>query len=105
MKSKDNEPEVVLLKDKINRMEAYYIQKQKAYKSVADKKNEEALDKLNTVIRDNVITKKIAPIAEKAQLQKSIDSLSALVKTKTTTTAPVATTTPPSSTTNKLSAP
>jgi hypothetical protein len=105
MKSKVNETEVVELKDKINRMEAYYIEKQKAYKSVADKKNEEALDKLNTVIRDNVITKKIAPIAEKAQLQKSIDSLSALVKTKTTTTAPVATTTPASSTTNKLSAP
>ena len=38
MKSKVNEPEVVELKDKINRMEAYYIEKQKAYKSVADKK-------------------------------------------------------------------
>jgi len=105
MKSKVNEPEVLELKDKINRMEAYYIEKQKAYTSVASKKNNEALDKLNTVIRDNVITKKIAPVAEKAQLQKSIDSLSALAKTKTTTTTPVATTTAASATTNKLSAP
>jgi hypothetical protein len=107
MKSKINEAEVLELKEKINRMEAYYIEKQKAYKSVSDKKNEEALDKLNTVILDNVITKKIAPIAEKAQLQKSIDSLNAFVKIKNATTAsvvpPVPTT--PTSSTNKLSAP
>jgi hypothetical protein len=105
MKSKINEPEVLELKDKINRMEAYYIEKQKAYASVASKKNDEALEKLNTTIRNYVISKKIAPVAEKAQLQKSIDSLSAFVKTKTTTPTPVATPIPTTSTTNKLSAP
>ncbi len=107
MKSKVNETEVVELKDKINRMEAYYIEKQKAFASVASKKNDEALEKLNNTIRNYVITKKIAPNAEKAQLQKSIDSLNALVKTnnKTTTTTSVTTTTLSSSTTNKLSAP
>ncbi len=105
MKSKINEPEVLELKDKINRMEAYYIEKQKAYASVASKKNDEALEKLNTTIRNYVITKKIAPVAEKAQLQKSIDSLTAFVKTKTTTTTSVTATTPTTSTTNKLSAP
>lgn len=105
MKSKINEPEVLELKDKINRMEAYYIEKQKAYASVASKKNDEALEKLNTTIRNYVISKKIAPVAEKAQLQKSIDSLSAFVKTKTTTPTSVTATTPTTSTTNKLSAP
>jgi hypothetical protein len=92
MKSKVNEPEVLELKDKINRMEAYYQEKQKAYKSVLDKKNEEALENLNNTIRNYVITKKIAPVTEKAQLQKSIDSLSAYVKTKSVappTTTPI----------------
>lgn len=104
MKSKINEPEVLDLKDKINRMEAYYIEKQKAYKSVTDKNNEEAIVKLNSTIRNYVITKKIAPIAEKAQLQKSIDSLSTFVKTKNTTITSVTSITP-TSTSNKLSAP
>ena len=105
MKSKINEPEVLELKDKINRMEAYYIEKQKAYKTVADKKNEEALSNLNTAIKNYVITKRIAPIAEKAQLQKSIDSLSAFTKTKTSNSTAIASTTPNASTSVKLSAP
>ncbi len=105
MKSKINEPEVIELKDKISRMEAYYLEKQKAYKSVADKKNEEALEKLNTVIRDYVISKKIASVSEKAQLQKSIDSLTAIVKTKNSSPALVSPTATPTSTTIKLSAP
>jgi len=103
MKSKINEPEVLDLKDKINRMEAYYIEKQKAYKTVADKKNEEALTYLNNVIKNYVITKRIAPVAEKAQLQKSIDSLNSINKIKNTSTSitpAVATTT-----SNKLAAP
>jgi len=105
MKSKINEPEVLELKDKINRMEAYYIEKQKAYKTVADKKNEEALSNLNTAIKNYVITKRIAPIAEKAQLQKSIDSLSAFIKTKNSNSTAIASTTPNASTSVKLSAP
>jgi hypothetical protein len=105
MKSKINEPEVIELKDKINRMEAYYSEKEKVYKTVADKKNEEALSNLNTAIKNYVITKRIAPIAEKAQLQKSIDSLSALIKTKTSNSTAIASTTPNASTSVKLSAP
>jgi len=105
MKSKINEPEVIELKDKINRMEAYYSEKEKAYKTVADKKNEEALSNLNAAIKNYVITKRIAPIAEKAQLQKSIDSLSALIKTKTSNSTAIASTTPNASTSVKLSAP
>lgn len=104
MKSKVNEPEVIELKEKISRMEAYYLEKQKAYKSIADKKNEEALEKLNATIKNYVIAKKIAPFAEKTQLQKSIDSLNAFVKTTPKTTATVAPT-PPTPTTIKLTAP
>lgn len=106
MKSKINEPEVLELKDKINRMEAYYLEKDKAYKSVVAKKNEDALTNLNVVLKNYVIVKNIAPSKEKNQLQKSIDSLSAFVTTKTTLTTPTAVTTPTATTTtNKLSAP
>lgn len=104
MKNKVNEPEVVELKEKINRMGAYYAEKQKAYKLVSEKKNEEAIEKLNNTIRNYAITNKLAPATEKIQIQKSIDSLGAIVKTKTTTNLPVTAIVPPA-TPNKLVAP
>jgi hypothetical protein len=93
MKNKVNEPEVVELKEKINRMETYYSEKQKAYKLVTDKKNKEAIEKLNIIIGNYAITNKLAPVSEKIQLQKSIDSLVAFDKTTTTTTPAPTTTT------------
>jgi len=104
MKSKVNEPEVLELKDKINRMESYYLEKDKAYQSVAEKKNEDALTKLNITIKNYVITKKIASINESKQLQKSIDSLSVFVKTAPIV-APSSNPTTPISVSNKLTAP
>jgi hypothetical protein len=104
MKNKVNEPEVVELKEKINRMETYYSEKQKAYKLVTDKKNKEAIEKLNIIIGNYAITNKLAPVSEKIQLQKSIDSLVAFDKTTTTTTPP-ATAIVPTVTPNKLAAP
>lgn len=106
MKSKVNEPEVIELKDKINRMETYYLEKQKAYKLVSDKKSQEALSQLNTVIRDYVITKKIASNTEKIQLQKSIDSLSSLSKNNNPSTPTITSPSPtPTTSSSKLSAP
>jgi len=104
MKSKVNEPEVLELKDKIEKMEAYYLEKSKAYKSISDKKDAEALSQLNKAIQNLVISKKIAPLTEKKQLQKSIDSLNLLVKPSPTVNKTVTPTTPTSNSI-KLTAP
>jgi hypothetical protein len=55
MKSKINEPEVIELKDKISVMETYYLEKNKAYKTILEKKNEDALSQLNKTIQNNAI--------------------------------------------------
>lgn len=104
MKSKVNEPEVVELKDKISKMEAYYVEKDAAYKSLVNNKNDESIDKLTKTSKNYVIVKKIAPQNESTQLQKSIDSLKQLTKISNTNITAKTVTQPVASTT-KLSAP
>ena len=104
MKSKVNEPEVLELKDKISKMEAYYIEKDAAYKSIANNKADESIDKLTRTSKNYVITKKIAPQNEITQLQKSIDSLKQLTKLANTNTT-AKTVSQPVATSTKLTAP
>lgn len=80
MKSRQNEPAVIELKDKISKMEAYYAQRKSAYATVKTKNNELALKELKAV---QVIASASAtplPATELPQLQKSIDSLTNLSK-------------------------
>lgn len=92
MKSRQNEPAVIELKDKIIKMDAYYGQRKTAYGTVKSKKNDLALKELldvQTLAKKYVST---LPSAELPQLQKSIDSLSNLIKAVTpvvTKTTPV----------------
>jgi len=104
MKSKTNEPEVIELKDKIAKMEAYYTNKDAAYKSIQQKKNDDAIERLTKLNNADVFTKKIAISAEKVQIQKSLDSLKAIVQPST----PIITnktTNPPALITNNINAP
>ncbi len=106
MKSKVNEPEVVELNEKITKMEAYYLEKEVAYKSVAANKNDEAIEKLTRSSKNYVIAKKIAPQNEITQLQKSIDSLKQLVKQANVSTTNTANSTSSAvATSTKLNAP
>jgi hypothetical protein len=92
MKSRQNEPAVIELKDKISKMEAYYAQRKSAYATVKSKNNELALKELKaTQVLANLYTSTL-PKAEFPQLQKSIDSLTNLSKPAT----PVITKTTPS---------
>jgi hypothetical protein len=92
MKSRQNEPSVIELKDKISKMEAYYAQRKSAYATVKSKNNEMALKELKAV--QTLATSNVSslPATELPQLQKSIDSLINLTKVATpvvTKTTPV----------------
>ncbi len=91
MKSRQNEPAVIDLKEKISKMEAYYSQRKSAYSTVKSKNNELALKELKAVQSLANANTSSLPKTELPQLQKSIDSLSNLSKPVTTV---VATTTP-----------
>ncbi len=104
MKSKTNEPEVVELREKIAKMEAFYTDKDAAYKSIQQKKNEDAIQRLTKLTNADVFTKKIAISTEKSQIQKSLDSLQALVKPATPVNTNK-TANPPALVTNNISAP
>jgi hypothetical protein len=89
MKSRQNEPSVIELKDKITKMEAYYAQRKAAYATVKAKNNAQALKELKAVQVIATTNARTLPATELPQLQKSIDSLTALttpVAVKATTT-------------------
>lgn len=90
MKSRQNEPAVIELKDKISKMEAYYAQRKAAYSTVKSKNNELALKELKAIQVVASANVNSLPVSELPQLQKSIDSLINLTKPAT----PVIITTP-----------
>lgn len=103
MKSKSTVPQVVELKEKITKMEAYYSERDKTYQTVAAKKDNESIEQLTVLLNNSVFQQKIASTNEKAQLQKSIDSLKALKPVVAVT--PPKNTPPPTPPTTKLAAP
>ena len=92
MKSRQNEPSVIELKEKIGKMEAYYAQRKAAYATVKSKNNEMALKELKDVQNLAISNISSMPATELPQLQKSIDSLINLTKA----VAPIGTKTTPS---------
>jgi len=105
MKSKQSQPEVVDLKDRIQKMEEYFVEKQNAYVLVTKKENDEAIDRLSKLLARNVFTQRIAQSEERQQIQKSLDSLKALKISNVPTVVPNATATNVAPTTNNLQAP
>jgi hypothetical protein len=88
MKSRQNEPSVIELKDKIAKMEAYYAQRKSAYQTVKSKNNAQALKELKAVQVIANTNAKSLPANELPQLQKSIDSLTTLTTPATVKAAP-----------------
>ena len=83
MQSRVNEPEVIALKDKINKMEAYFDLKDAAYRLVnLKKKNSEAISSLQKTQEIALLNQKIVPVTEFSQLKKSIDSLQLVINPK-----------------------
>ncbi|MFM1947761.1 MAG: hypothetical protein RL207_2044 [Bacteroidota bacterium] len=88
MKSRQNEPSVIELKDKISKMEAYYAQRKSAYATVKAKNNAQALKELKAVQIIATTNARSLPATELAQLQKSIDSLTTITAPAVVKTAP-----------------
>lgn len=83
MQSRVNEPEVIALKDNINKMEAYFVLKDAAYRLVnSKKKNAEAIISLLKTQEFAFLSPKIVPVNEFSQLEKSIDSLQFVINPK-----------------------
>jgi len=83
MQSRVNEPEVIALKDKISKMEAYFVMKDAAYRLVnSKKKNAEAIISLQKTQEIAFLNKKIVSLNEFSQLEKSIDSLQLVINPK-----------------------
>jgi hypothetical protein len=83
MKSRQNEPAVIELKDKISKMEAYYAQRKSAYATVKSKDNELAIKELKAIQVLASANAGSLPTTELPQLQKSLDSLINLTKPAT----------------------
>jgi hypothetical protein len=79
MKSRQNEPEVIELKDKITAMEAYYKEKREAYQFVKAKDNLAALKALEKVQKSGQSKVQHLQVSELPALQNSIDSLRAIL--------------------------
>ena len=88
MKSRQNEPSVIELKDKISKMEAYYAQRKAAYATVKAKNNVQGLKELKAVQVVATTNTRSLPATELAQLQKSIDSLTTITAPAVVKTAP-----------------
>lgn len=78
MKSRQNEPSVIELKDKIAKMEAYFVQRKSAYQTVKAKNNAQGLKELKAVQVIANTNARNLPASELTQIQKSIDSLTTL---------------------------
>jgi hypothetical protein len=83
MKSRQNEPEVIDLLEKIKKMEAYYVDRKVAYNTVKSKENELAIKELKAIQVFATANASSLPATELPQLQKSIDSLINLTKPAT----------------------
>lgn len=88
MKSRQNEPSVIELKEKIIKMEAYYAQRKAAYLTVKAKNNAQALKELKAVQILASSNARSLPATELSQLQKSIDSLTTLTTPMVVKTSP-----------------
>ena len=83
MKSRQNEPEVIELLEKIKKMEKYYENRNAAYATVKSKDNVLAIKELKAVQVLASANASSLPTTELPQLQKSIDSLTNLTKPAT----------------------
>ena len=88
MKSRQNESSVIELKDKIGKMEAYYVQRKAAYATAKAKNNPQALKELKAVQVIATTNARSLPVTELTQLQKSIDSLITIATPVAVKTAP-----------------
>lgn len=80
MKSRANDPELIELIEKIQKMESYYSLKDAAYILVkSKKKNQEAIDFLLQTLKKAESFQILMPSIELSQLKKSIDSLQKIV--------------------------
>lgn len=80
MKSRQNEPEVIALKEKIAAMETYYAQKKSAYLLVKAKDNKGALTALENLSTKGQSYQQQFNATELPNIQKSIDSLREIIK-------------------------
>ena len=80
MKSRQNEPEVMALKDKISIMETYYKDRKEAYLLVKSKENAAAFKALEKVQSVAQAQQQYLKPTELPALQKSIDSLREILK-------------------------
>jgi len=83
MKSRANDPELIELNGKIDKMVSYYRMKDAAYKSVkTKKKNQESIEYLKKALKEAESYKILIPAKEFSQLKKSIDSLQLVLDPK-----------------------
>ncbi|MEY3099736.1 MAG: hypothetical protein RIS63_629 [Bacteroidota bacterium] len=80
MKSRQNEPEVIALKEKIASMEKYYSDRKEAYRITKSKESTMALGALEKVHAQALVQQQYLNAAEIPALQKSIDSLKQILK-------------------------
>ena len=80
MKSRQNEPEVIALKEKIASMENYYKERKEAYRMTKTKENTAALTALEKVYAKGLVQQQYLNTAEIPALQKSIDSLKQILR-------------------------
>lgn len=80
MKSRQNEPEVIALKEKITTMETYYKERKEAYLLVKAKDNAAAFKALEKVHSVGQAQQQHLKPTELTTLQKSIDSLREILK-------------------------
>jgi len=80
MKSRSSDPEVILLKDQISKLQQYYKEKTAAYKLLKSKKNSSAaLTALQNVFTIATANSDFTVASEISQLKKSIDSLNGIL--------------------------
>ena len=91
MKSRKNEPKVIILSEKITKMKDFVSQKKDAYTQIKNKKNNEAFTQLKS-LRDNALKMgALISSSEINQLKNSIDSLDAILNPKNISNSNVST--------------
>ena len=80
MKSRQNEPEVLALKEKIATMEKFYADRKEAYRITKSKESTMALGALEKVHAQALVQQQYLNAVEISALQKSIDSLKQILK-------------------------
>ena len=80
MKSRQNEPEVMALKEKIASMEKFYTDRKEAYRITKSKESTMALGALEKVHAQALVQQQYLNAVDISALQKSIDSLKQILK-------------------------